>query len=80
MGWARNSARAELDSAAPSRRIIGFRQDDEGHWIADLECGHSQHMRHQPPWQVRPWVLTAAGREQYVGVSIPCTLCERQEA
>ena len=60
----------------PHRRIISFRQDDEGHWIADLECGHSQHMRHQPPWQVRPWVLTAAGREQYLGVAVPCRLCE----
>ena len=64
----------------PLRRIIAFRQDDEGHWIAELECGHSQHMRHQPPWQVRPWVLTAAGRDRYIGVRVPCTLCERQEA
>jgi hypothetical protein len=64
----------------PLRRITAFRQDNEGHWIAELECGHSQHMRHQPPWQVRPWVLTAAGRDQYIGVRVPCTLCERQEA
>ena len=79
MEWARNSARANVDSSAPARRITRFRQDDEGHWIADLECGHSQHMRHQPPWQVRPWVLTAAGRDQYIGVGVPCTLCERPE-
>jgi hypothetical protein len=61
---------------APLRCIVGFRQDDEGHWIAELDCGHSQHMRHQPPWQVRPWVLTDAGREQYIGVPVPCPLCE----
>ena len=59
----------------PLRKITGFRQDDEGHWIAELECGHSQHMRHQPPWQVRPWVLTAEGRDKYIGVVVPCRLC-----
>jgi hypothetical protein len=61
---------------SPLRRIIAFRQDDEGHWIADLECGHAQHMRHQPPWQVRPWVLTPGGRESFLGVRVPCRLCE----
>lgn len=59
----------------PSRRITGYRQDDEGHWIADLECGHSQHMRHQPPWQVRPWVLTNEGRDRMLGTAVPCTQC-----
>lgn len=58
-------------------RIVGFRQDDDGHWIADLACGHSQHMRHQPPWTVRPWVLTAEGRTGFIGTSIRCALCER---
>ena len=64
-----------MNPEAPTRRITGFRQDDEGHWIADLECGHSQHMRHQPPWQVRPWVLTAEGRASYLGVAVACRLC-----
>jgi hypothetical protein len=60
---------------APRRAITGFRLDDEGQWIAELECGHSQHMRHRPPWQVRPWVLTAEGRARYIGVAIECPLC-----
>lgn len=64
-----------MNPDAPLRTITGFRQDEEGHWIAELECGHSQHMRHQPPWQVRPWVLTADGRAQYIGVPVPCRLC-----
>jgi hypothetical protein len=64
-----------VDRESPARRITGFRQDEEGHWIAELECGHSQHMRHQPPWQVRPWVLTAEGRARYIGVAVPCRLC-----
>ena len=58
------------------RRIVGFHQDGEGHWVADLECGHSQHMRHEPPWQVRSWVLTAEGRAGMVGQSLACAECQ----
>ena len=32
------------------RAVIGFETDDEGHWVARLECGHGQHVRHDPPW------------------------------
>jgi Protein of unknown function (DUF3565) len=60
--------------------IIGFHPDDEGQWIAELSCGHTQHMRHDPPWQNRPWVLTKDGRQRYIGVAIPCALCDRPEA
>jgi hypothetical protein len=59
------------------RRIIGFHQDDEAHWVADLECGHTQHVRHDPPWQQRPWVVTAEGRQRFLGTSLRCVLCER---
>jgi hypothetical protein len=44
------------------RSIIGFRTDDEGHWVALLDCGHPQHVRHDPPMVERPWVTTAEGR------------------
>jgi hypothetical protein len=54
---------------------MGFHQDEEGHWVAELECGHSQHMRHQPPWQDRAWVLTVEGRRRFIGTAIPCPLC-----
>ena len=30
-----------------------FEQDEVGDWVAWLECGHRQHVRHQPPWQER---------------------------
>ena len=30
-----------------------------GDWVAVLECGLGRHMRHKPPWEDRPWVLTA---------------------
>jgi hypothetical protein len=57
------------------RRIVGFHQDSERHWIAELECGHTLHVRHEPPWQVRPWVLTAEGRAAMVGTSLDCSRC-----
>ena len=62
------------------RAITGFHQDEEGHWVADLECGHTQHVRHIPPWQNRPWVLTREGREKFVGERLRCAVCEREEA
>jgi hypothetical protein len=58
------------------RRIIGFHQDENGHWVADLECGHTQHVRHNPPWENRPWVTTAAGRKDFLGHQLLCKKCE----
>ncbi len=26
--------------------IVGFHLDDENHWVADLACGHMQHVCH----------------------------------
>ena len=57
------------------RPIVGFHQDAQGDWVADLACGHSQHVRHLPPWQSRPWVQTEAGRAQHLGAELPCMHC-----
>ena len=57
------------------RRIIGFHQDEENHWVADLECGHTQHVRHDPPWQVRTWVTTESGRATFLGKTLECVKC-----
>jgi len=57
------------------RRITGFHQDDEGDWVAELECGHTQHVRHDPPWQVRDWVMTEQGRAGRVGTGLECGTC-----
>ena len=57
------------------RRIVGFHQDEKGHWVADLECGHGQHVRHDPPWQMRPWVVTAEGRAGLIGATLRCVRC-----
>ena len=35
------------------RAIVGYHRDDVGDWVAELECGHAQHVRHDPPWQLR---------------------------
>lgn len=61
--------------AALPRRIVGFHQDQEQHWVAELECGHDQHVRHQPPWQNRPWVVRPEGRAQALGQSLNCVKC-----
>jgi hypothetical protein len=58
------------------RRIVGFHQDDERHWVARLECGHTQHVRHDPPWQVRTWVTTAQGRAGRLGTTLDCRACD----
>ena len=58
------------------RRIVDFHKDEEGDWVADLECGHTQHVRHNPPWMMRPWVTTPAGRAQYIGHQLDCKECD----
>ena len=58
------------------RSIVGFYKDEEDDWVASLECGHSQHVRHRPPFTNRPWVETEIGREQHLGVELDCLLCD----
>lgn len=58
------------------QKISGFHLDGENHWVADLECGHRQHVRHQPPWMERPWVLTEEGRRSRLGVELDCKRCD----
>ncbi|GEL71514.1 GNAT family N-acetyltransferase [Myxococcus virescens] len=58
------------------QKITGFHLDREDHWVADLECGHRQHMRHDPPWTVRPWVLAEDGRRSRLGVELDCKRCD----
>jgi hypothetical protein len=55
--------------------VVDFRQDEEGHWIAMLSCGHTQHLRHQPPWQSRAWVNDPEQRRAMTGQSFRCGWC-----
>ncbi len=59
------------------RAIVGFECDEVGDWVALLECDHRQHVRHRPPWQERPWVLTAEGRQGRLGSPLECPECDR---
>lgn len=61
------------------RAIDGFHRDDEGDWVAELECGHSQHVRHRPPFQVRTWVLDEQGRRSRIGAPLECPLCDHPD-
>ena len=61
------------------RAIIDFHRDEDGDWVADLDCGHGQHVRHRPPFVSRPWVTSAEGREAMLGRELDCPRCDRME-
>jgi tellurite resistance-related uncharacterized protein len=61
------------------RPAVGFQQDAQGDWVAALACGHTQHVRHRPPFELRPWVLTEAGRQAKLGADFDCSFCEMPE-
>ncbi|MCU1729261.1 DUF3565 domain-containing protein [Pseudomonas sp. 7P_10.2_Bac1] len=58
--------------------IIGWRQDQEQYWIVLLSCGHTQHQRHLPPWQSRPWVLDPQQRQKKIGQPFDCGWCAQE--
>ena len=58
------------------RRIEGFHQDEESFWVAELECGHNQHVRHNPPMILRPWVNHENSRKERLGTYLPCKACD----
>lgn len=59
--------------------ITGYHRDELDDWVAELECGHHQHVRHNPPLVSRPWVETEAGREAMLGYRLDCRKCDRDE-
>ncbi len=58
--------------------ICGYHQDEEQHWVAELSCGHFQHVRHIPPFINRPWVISKAGRQAMLGQRLYCKKCEQR--
>lgn len=65
---------------AVQRVIVAFDQDELGDWVALLDCGHRQHVRHQPPWRERAWVMTSEGREEHLGSPLECRACDEANA
>lgn len=59
--------------------IVGYHRDEHDDWVAELACGHFQHVRHNPPWFNRPWVITEAGRASMLGHELNCKKCDRGE-
>lgn len=57
------------------RAITGFHRDADDDWVAELACGHGQHVRHKPPWTVRAWVTTEEGRASRLGAILECKRC-----
>tara|TARA_Y100000590_G_scaffold263851_1_gene296112 strand:+ start:855 stop:1046 length:192 start_codon:yes stop_codon:yes gene_type:complete len=47
-------------------RISGFHQE-ERFWVAELESGYQQHVRHNPPMTLHPWVNDENGRKERLG-------------
>jgi hypothetical protein len=58
------------------QKIVGYFQEKKTVWVADLACGHHQHIRHNPPFVNRPWVLTKEGRDSFLGFELTCKECE----
>ncbi len=63
-----------LNTGCPSP-ITGYYLDEEGHWVAQLACGHNQHVRHDPPLVKRDWVRTEEGRNSMIGFYLSCLKC-----
>jgi hypothetical protein len=61
------------------RRIVGYAVDDEGDMVAVLACGHTQHIRHNPPMVWREWATTSEGRRERLGEALNCADCDRGE-
>jgi hypothetical protein len=59
--------------------ITSYHQDENGDWVADLACGHGFHLRHNPPWLIREWVQTEAGRNGFIGRLLNCRKCEESD-
>lgn len=60
--------------------ITDYHKDEEDHWVAQLACGHFQHVRHDPPWTNRPWVISKEGRNSMLGFELNCKKCDQGAA
>jgi hypothetical protein len=56
--------------------MMGYHKDKEDDWVAELQCGHFQHVRHTPPFFNRPWITTQSGRNSMLGFELKCKKCD----
>ena len=66
--------------ARTMRKIVDFHLDETLDWVADLECGHQQHVQHNPPWTHAHWVTTPQGRLEHLGQEINCLACRTADS
>lgn len=59
-----------------NQSIIGYHQDEINDWVAELACGHYQHVRHNPPWINRKWTTSKEGRDAKLNRQLFCKKCE----
>ena len=79
MGFAPNTIKRPIYISTrvfSEQPIVWFQKDEEDHWVAQLACGHFQHVRHNPPMVERPWVLTEEGRDSFLGHKLLCKKCD----
>jgi hypothetical protein len=50
----------QANVAGTMQKIVDFHMDESRDWVAELECGHQQHVRHNPPWTHRHWVYNTS--------------------
>lgn len=58
------------------QKIVSFDLDPKGDRRAALECGHYQHVRHDPPLVSREWVTSENGRAAKIGQMLECKKCD----
>ena len=59
-----------------NQAIVGYHLDENGDWVAELACDHYQHVRHEPPFINRPWVVSEKGRNTMLGHQLSCKKCD----
>lgn len=58
------------------QKIVAYHKDEFDDWVAELECHHGQHVRHNPPFINRPWVVNLNGRKNNLGKTLNCVKCD----
>ena len=65
---------------AVERAIVGFERDEAGDWVALLDCGHRQHVRHRRPGMSVPGSSPSRGGRGGSGSPLECRACDEEGA